>query len=75
MLVYLYYGNIVLANNYPSRLKKIIKIQKKAIRIITFNISIHTLQSQRLFLLNLIQINYLCISLFMFDYINGNLPA
>jgi hypothetical protein len=79
MLVYpyLYYGNIVWANNYPSRLKKIIKMIKKAIQIITFNpyIAKSVPLFQQLKLLNLNQINDLCISLFMFDYINGNLPA
>jgi hypothetical protein len=34
---YLYYGNTVWANNYPSKLKKILKIQKRAVRIITLS--------------------------------------
>ena len=74
---YLYYGNIMWANNYPSRLKKITKIKKKSIRIITFNLYISKSAPlfQQLKLLNLNQINDLSVSLFMFDYINGNLPA
>ena len=35
---YLHYGNIVWANNYPSRLDKLFKLQKKVqTRIITFS--------------------------------------
>ena len=34
---YLFYGNIVWANNYPTRLDKTLKIQKKALRVITFS--------------------------------------
>jgi hypothetical protein len=63
----------IIKNNF----KKSIKIQKKAIRIITFNsyIAKSAPLFQQLKLLNLNQINDLCVSLFMFDYINGNLPA
>ena len=34
---YLYYGNIVWANNYPTRLDKLLKLQKKALRVTTFS--------------------------------------
>ena len=34
---YLHYGNIVWANNYPTRLDKSFKLQKKVLRIITFS--------------------------------------
>ena len=73
---YLYYANIVWANNYTTRLEKILKIQKKAIRIIIY--SPYNSPSLPLFkklkILNINQINDLHISLFMFDIHNNDLP-
>ena len=73
----LYYGNIVWANNYSSKLKKLVKLQKRAVRIITS--SSYYAESAPLFkkskMLNLNQLNNLCIGLFMYDYIKGYLPA
>ena len=34
---FLHYANIVWANNYPTRLDKLLKLQKKALRVITFS--------------------------------------
>jgi len=34
---YLYYGNTIKANTYPTRLEPVIKLQKKVVRIITFS--------------------------------------
>ena len=73
---YLYYGNIVWANNYPTRLDKVYKLQKKVIRIITH--SSYDANSAPLFkklkLLNLQQINDLCIGQFIFEFYNNSLP-
>ena len=73
---YLYYANIVWANNYTTRLENILRIQKKAIRIITY--SPYNSPSLPLFkklkILNINQINDLHISLFMFDIHNNDLP-
>ena len=56
-MMWFYYGNIVWANNYPSKLKYVIyKMQKKALCIITissYNINILHLMFQKLELLNL----------------------
>ena len=74
---YLYYGNTVWANNYLSKLKKILKIQKRAVRIIT--LSSYNAKSAPLFrktkLLKIVQLNKLCNRLFMYDYTKGNLPT
>jgi len=35
--LYLHFGNIVWANNYPTKLDKLFKLQKKILRIITFS--------------------------------------
>ena len=71
---YLFYGNIVWANN-PSRINVIYKMQKKALRIITSPYNEHSAPLfQKLKLLNLYQINDLVISIFMFDFRKCNLP-
>ena len=72
----LYYGNIVWGNNYPTRLEKLIRLQKKVLRIITF--STYTAPSLPLFkklnLLNLNQINDLLIATFGYNLANKTLP-
>ena len=66
---YLHYGNIVWANNYPTRLDTLFKLQKKVLRIITF--SPYTAPSPLLFiklsLLNIYQINDFLIGSFSFS--------
>lgn len=73
---YLYYGNIVWANNYPTRLEKLLKLQKKALRIMSF--SAYTAPSLPLFknmkLLNIHQINDFLISAFSFELSHKILP-
>ena len=73
---YLHYGNIVWANNYPTRLDKLFKLQKKVLRIITF--SPYTAPSLPLFtqlnLLNIYQINDFLIGSFSFSLSNKVLP-
>jgi len=73
---YLHYGNIVWANNYPTRLEKLFKLQKKVLRNITF--SSYTAPSLPLFtqlnLLNIYQINDFLISSFSFSLSNKVLP-
>ena len=70
---YLYYGNNVWANNSPSRLNEIYEMQKKALLIINFS-SYNEHSALKIKLLNLYQINDLVISIFMFDFQEGNLP-
>ena len=73
---YLYYGNIVWANTYRTRLEKLFKLQKKILRIITF--SSYTAPSlplfEKLHILNIHQINDLLISSFSFSLNNNVLP-
>jgi len=74
---YLYYCNIIWANNYKTRLMKLFVLQKKIIRLITF--SSYVAPSSPLFLtlklLNIQQINTLQIGLFTFDLLNNRLPS
>ena len=73
---YLHYGNIVWANNYPTRLDKLFKLQKKILRIITF--SSYRAPSLPLFtnfgLLNIFQINDFLIGSFSFSLNSKELP-
>ena len=73
---HLIYGNIVWGNNYKTRLDRVIKMQKKVVRIITF--SSYTESSKPLFqklqILNVDQINSHQTILFMFDLFNNKLP-
>lgn len=73
---YLHYGNIVWANNYPTRLDRLFKLQKKILRIITF--SSYSAPSFSLFtrlgLLNIFQINDFLIGSFSFSLNNKVLP-
>lgn len=77
-LVYphLNYGNIIWANNYKTRFKKLVTLQKKILRIITF--SSYTTSSlpiyQELNILNIDQINKLQLCLFTYDLFNNRLP-
>lgn len=72
----LHYGNIVWANNYPTRLAKVFQLQKKVLRIITF--STYTAPSLPLFmklnLLNIHQINDLLIGTFSYSLHKKALP-
>ena len=74
---YLHYGNIVWGNNYPTRLDKLFKLQKKVLRIITF--SPYTAPSLPLFtklsLLNIYQINDFLIGSFSFSLNSKVLPS
>ncbi len=75
---YLTYSNIIWGNTYPTRLQKLMNVQKKIVRLICFKS--YTDHSEPLFLdlkiLNIYKINdYLC-SLFMYRSKNSqnNLP-
>ena len=74
---YLYYGNIVWANNYPTRLDKLLKLQKKALRVITF--SLYKAPSlplfQKLNLLDINKINDFLASTFCFNLKSNSLPV
>ena len=67
---YLMYGNLVWENTYPTRLQKLLNVQKKIVRLINFKSYMdHSEPSFKyLKILNIYQINdYLC-SLFMFRF-------
>ena len=71
---YITYGNLVWGNTYPTRLQKLLKIQKKIVRLMCFKS--YTDHSEPLFfnlkILNIYKINdHLC-SLFMYRCINYN---
>ena len=74
---YLIYGNLIWGNTYKKRLQKLMNIQKKIIRLMTFKS--YTEHSEPLFnklnILNIKKINDFLTSLFMFrfHYLN-NLP-
>ena len=74
---YLHYGNIVWANNYPSRLDKLLKLQKKALRVITF--SSYKAPSlplfQKLNLLGINKINDFVVGTFCFNLKSNSLPV
>ena len=74
---YLFYGNIVWANNYSTRLDKLLKLQKKALRVITF--SSYKAPSRPLFkrlnLLDINQINDFLISTFCYGLRSNSLPV
>ena len=74
---YLIYGNLIWGNTYKTRLQKIMNIQKKLMRLITFkSYSEHTESIfKKLEILNIYQVNDFLTSLFMFRYFNlKNLP-
>ena len=76
---YLTYGNLVWGNTYPTRLQKIMNVQKKIVRLICFKS--YSDHSEPLFLelkiLNVYKINdYLCsIFMYRFFYYQNNLPG
>ena len=73
---YLQYCNIVWASTYESNLKRLIVLQKRAVRIISKSeVSAHTSPLfKNLQLLKFIDINKLQIGQFMFKYKNDLLP-
>lgn len=74
---YLTYCNILWASTYVTRLKGIYKIQKKILRIMAF--SKYRQESRPLFLslglLNIYELNFYQIAIFMHSYLHGNLPS
>ena len=73
---YIHYGNIVWANNYPSKLTRIVVLQKRAVRIIA---KVGCREStaemfKELKLLRVDQINELEVSILMFKYNSGQAP-
>ena len=73
---YIHYGNIVWANNYPSKLTRIVLLQKRAVRIIAkvgYRESTAEIFKE-LKLLRVDQINELEISILMFKYNSGKAP-
>jgi predicted amino acid racemase len=74
---YLIYGNLIWGNTYKTRIKKLMRIQKKIVRLITFKpYSEHTETIfKNLEILNVYQINDFLTGIFMFRYFNlKNLP-
>lgn len=73
---YLSYCNIVWASTYPSRLKRIITLQKRIVRIITSSHYREHTQPlfSRLKILNIFNINAFQISSFVFNFLHDNLP-
>ena len=74
---YLTYGNLVWGNTYPTRLQKILNIQKKIIRLISFKSYLEHTEPlfQNLKILNIFKINdYLsCLFMYRFKHLQ-NLP-
>ena len=73
---YLQYGISVWGNTYKTRLSHLNKLNNKAIRIMTFShFQAHAPPLFRdLHILQLSDINYLYLALFMHNYVNKNLP-
>ena len=74
---YLTYGNLLWGNTYKSRFQKLVNIQKKIVRLMTFKSYFD--HSEPIFndlqILNLYKINYYLTSIFMFRYFHlHNLP-
>ena len=67
---YLTYGNLLWGNTYKSRFQKLVNIQKKIVRLMTFKSYFD--HSEPIFndlqILNLYKINYYLTSIFMFRY-------
>ena len=74
---YLSCSDVVWASTYLSRLDALYKVQKKIIRTISF--SKYEQESRKLFislqLLNIHELNYYQIGLFMYSYTKGSLPS
>jgi len=73
---YLTYCNISWASNYSTRLDRLVKLQKRAIRVITKSkYYAHTFDLFRqVRILNIVKINILQTGIFMFRYIHKALP-
>ena len=73
---YLQYGISVWGNTYKTRLSRLNKLNNKAIRIMTFShFQAHAPPLFRdLHILQLSDINYLYLALFMHNYVNKKLP-
>ena len=67
---YLTYGNLVWGNTYPTRLQKILNIQKKIIRLISFKSYLEHTEPlfQNLKILNIFKINDYLSCLFMYRF-------
>ena len=74
---YLTYRNLIWGNTYKSRIKKLVNIQKKIVRLMTFKSYLD--YSEPIFnglkILNLFETNYYLTSMLMFQYVHlQNLP-
>jgi hypothetical protein len=74
---YLAYGNLIWGNTYKSRIQKLVNIQKKIVRLMTFKSYFE--HSEPIFhhlkILSLYKLNYYLTSMFMFRYFHlKNLP-
>jgi hypothetical protein len=74
---YLIYGNLIWSSIYKKRIQKLINIQKKIVRLMTFQS--YTSHTEKIFIalqiLNLSKLNKYLTSLFMFRYHHlNNLP-
>ena len=71
------YCNILWASTYETKINGIYKIQKKIIRIMTF--SKYRQESRPLFqslgFLNIYELNFYLIAIFVHSYLHGNLPS
>ena len=74
---YLTYCNIIWASTYPTRLKPILRTQKKLVRTITF--ANYTEKARPLFMslkiLNIYELNKYLTAMFMYSYHHDKLPA
>ena len=73
---YLYYGNTIWANTYPTRLEPVIRLQKKVVRIITFSdFRRHSKPLiRKLAVLPLEEINNIATAIFTYKFFNNMLP-
>ena len=67
---YLTYSNLIWGNTYKTRVKKLLNVQKKIIRLVTFKSHLeHTKPMfKELGILNIFQINDNLTAIFMFQY-------
>ncbi len=74
---YLIYGNLIWGNTYKSRLQKLLNIQKKIIRLMSFKSYLEHTEPlfKELSILDIFKINHNAIAIFMFRYYHlQNLP-
>ena len=74
---YLIYGNLIWGNTYKSRVQKLLNVQKKIIRLMTFKSYLEHTEPifKELGFLNIFQINDSLTAMFMFRYYHlKNLP-